>query len=847
MYKLTPMQAACWFGRMHSSDSQKKQASAHLYVEFDGELINISKLQLALEQLYIRHDLLRLGLTIDGIPYISNIEKPLLEIEDLRELTFEKQQQALLTKRQIWTHQQLDVKHAEVVKFSISLLTHNRFRLHIDTDMIAIDPSSLRILLEDLAIFYRTPEKELPKISNFFDWFNGLNKNIDFRNHMTIDKAWWQSKLDSITPAPTLPVSSDNLITPKSKRLFTYLSPTLLNQLSEIAKTQSITLTNLFLTLFTVSLNNFTNDKEFRLSIPTFWRQPSIDNIQHIIGDFANFVIGDFKIDRDNSLYSLSQQISKQMIERLAHSHYAGVNIMRDLSRHKQSIQLNPIVFTSAIDLPEGNLYSKNVKDVFGSMVWSVSEAPETALDVQLVRDEDKLLINWDVRLDKIPLDWVTYLFNYFIELVIQVANNSNLIEYKISDILTLVTSKPLNALQRSYLLGRTNQLPLGGVAMQEYRKYEGKIDVALLKNRLTQIIKQHDSLRTYINPHTLIQITYQFIESAFKESNLTEIHLEDLSVSEADVYVATYIQNYKQALLDLTYSPWNISIFYLPQEKLTIIAKFDALILDGRAISKLFIELFTNHQDSAIDEVTTITEIQPTDRPLQKTAKNYWINKLSDFRPPVLPYIADLQEVKQSIFERESLCIPKTVITSLFHLASKQGLFKNSIILALILDSVSKLANQPIVYAAVPVLPTYTGKLSNNSTFIVVGWQVKQACLFNQAQILQTDILEGLDNLHFSGVDLARYLVNKTTSIPVLPLVITNGLSWESLPAEHSMKFKNGLTQTPQIVLDIRFSFSATEELVFDIDYVRNAISSLNIKKILNGLHSGILDLTDN
>lgn len=840
------MQAACWFGRKHSNQLQKKQVSAHLYVEFESKFIDVSRLQIALEKLHKHHELLRLGLTLDGVPYINTThKKPLLEIEDLRDIKIHKQQKILSEKRHRWTHQQLDVQNAEVAKFSLTIFGDDNFRLHIDTDMIAIDPSSLRILLEDLATFYKTPEQDLAKSPSFFDWFNELNHHVDFKKKMAIDKAWWQSKLDSITPAPTLPISSSELNTSKSERLFTYLSADLLNQLSSIAKRQGITLTTCLLSLFAISLHSITDDRQFRISVPVFWRNPIVENVNYVIGDFANFIITDFTIDINDCLSDFFQKISEQMIERIGHSHYTGVNIMRDLSRHKQSIQLAPIVFTSAVDLLEGNLYSKNVKDVFGSMIWSVSEAPETALDVQLVKDEGQLLINWDVRLDKIPLNWVTRLFNYFVELLLKIANNPNVLQYKISDVLSLVESKPLTALQRSYLMGRTYQLPLGGVAMQEVREYRGRMDASLLKNRLLQMVKNHDGLRTYINEHTLTQSTYKFVESALKKYNLTEVYIEDLSVNEADNYINQYIQEYSHALFDLTYSPWNISIFYRAEKELTVLTRFDALILDGRAISKLLVELFTNKDDLTTENFIDNSKIEPIDRLLQKNDKAYWVNKLAEFIPLSLPYTASLKEIKQSIFERESCCVSKETTQKLFNLSTKNRLFKNSIILALVLDTISQLTSQPMIYAAVPVLPAYTSKFSNNSTFIVVSWHANQLDLLQQAKQLQIDILEGMDHLNFSGVDLARYLVNKTGSIPTLPLVITNGLSWDNLPNEHPMKFRRGLTQTPQIILDIRFSLTAAEELLFDIDYVGNALNSSTIINILDKLNNRIHTLT--
>src|SRR5207253_11515518 len=98
----------------------------------------------------------------------------------------------------------------------------------------------------------------------------------------------------------------------------------------------------------------------------------------------------------------------------------------------------------------------------------------------------------------------------------------------------------------------------------------------------------------------------------------------------------------------------------------------------------------------------------------------------------------------------------------------------------------------------------------ANRSSFIAVNWNAEPNSFAERAARLQVDVLEGLQHLAFSGVDLARLLFESHGPGPVLPVVITNGFSWPVSAVDSPMRLSGGLTQTPQVAMDIRFSANA-------------------------------------
>lgn len=156
MKNLTPMQAAYWTGR--EAKSFLGNVSAHLYVEFDGSNIDPTRLEEAVRKLYETHAMLRMQITADGRQIIGKTEESLsFEVEDLSRLKPQALAHRLAEKRESWTSRSLDLASGETSAFGLSLLPDGAGRLHVDTDMAAIDPPSFCLLMEDLARYYEKP------------------------------------------------------------------------------------------------------------------------------------------------------------------------------------------------------------------------------------------------------------------------------------------------------------------------------------------------------------------------------------------------------------------------------------------------------------------------------------------------------------------------------------------------------------------------------------------------------------------------------------------------------------------------------------------------------------------
>ncbi|QLG94207.1 amino acid adenylation domain-containing protein [Pseudomonas yamanorum] len=835
MRELTSMQAACWIGR--TAHASLGRVSAHLYAEFDGHAIDLERLRKALERVCLLHPMLRVRLNAEGLQSIAAMDQsPPLEVEDLRLMNEQEVTQRLLCKREEWTHQQLDLCRGPGARLCVSLLAGDDFRLHIDTDMIAIDPSSFRTLMEDLARFYEYPDAPLTHTPSFFDWYDKARTDTALKTARDRDRLWWRERLADIAPAPTLPFLETQPDQAHSDRLSTWLGPQERQALQRLARERRMTLSTLMMGLFAAVLGAQTGDRRFRLNVPTFWRPPLVGEVERVIGDFANVLILD--VEAAQSPAKLCTQLAGKMIELLEHCAYPGVNLMRDLSRHHGSPQLAPVVFTAALDMPGADLLSERVRRVLGPMNWVISQGPQVALDAQIACADGGILINWDIRLDALPRAWVSDFFDRFVALVREVAVCSAVLDQPLSQ--PAVVEKPLTALQQAYLLGRSAQMPLGGVAMQEFREYRGAMDPALLRSRLAEMVQRHESLRTRIDAQKLVQFVSDEVQI-----NLEEVDLTALSPEAALSYVEERREAYAHALFELDRSPWNVTVFRLAEGQLSVFVRLDALILDGRSIATLMVELF----DGATgEEPVAAAASEPEDFVSQrKTDSTYWKAKLAAVSgAPRLPWITPLDQVGASRYERQSLLVPKAAFGAFCKLGARQRLFKNTTLMALVLEVLSHWLDEGGLCVAVPVAPQTSGAFANRSSFIAVNWSADPEGFAERAAKLQVDVLEGLQHLTFSGVDLARLLFESHGPGPVLPVVITNGFSWPVSAADSTMSLCGGLTQTPQVAMDIRFSANADGALVFDIDYARAVLDPAVVSDVLSAIEKAISQVTE-
>lgn len=880
MHEMTTLQAAYWVGRQ--STTQRTGDAAHLYIEFEGQGIDETRLAAAVHTLFARHEMLRVTVSENGQWSVSELnEFHALQVLDWRALDAADSDKRLRVMREQKTHQKLALNQGQGAEFVLTRLSDDRFRLHVDVDMIAADAQSFRLMIEALVAAYHG-ELSDARSAPF----------AEFQRQMTTpaqqalaarDRRYWRALQSTIAPAPKLPgrdpVNPDSAAV-HTERLAFELSAQQRAQLEALAAQHHLSLSAVSLGAFNALLADALKQPAFRINVPLFYRPKEFDDT---VGDFANLTLFSANCAPNVPLLTLFEQTQHQLMACLEHRHYSGVNVMRDLSRQQGSLQTSPVVFTSGWDIG-GDLYSQRVHDTLGDMVWACSQGAHVLLDAQIVPYKRGVLINWDVRTDSVPREFYQSLFTRYVALLSELAERAERVlqpcTIKATSIETTSASSsaqcphqtPLNGLQQAYLVGRSEHLPLGGVAMQDFRIYRGTVDADQLHARLVELVDTLPVLRTRIDDTTLTQWV-----SDERIVNWQHYDLRDVSRAQALSLAEALIEQVSHSRHDLSRSPWKIWLVSLPEAepdtlaadafRHIVLTSFDALISDGHSIAYLLARLLENQPKpvaappacGAASEVpakplsqqsTTqqnVTQQQKANA--REMAQAYWREKLGSVTEPMaLPWQAQLHTLYQPRYARESVTLSRDETRALLKLAASERLFPNSVLTTLAMHTLANWCPGTPLCIGLPVAPPpQAGELTNRSSFIALTYALDKADFATQARRVQRDVAEGMAHLAFSGIELNRQLMSQLPARTMpLPVVITNGLGWETLRADNTLQQNDGLTQTPQIALDIRLAYDADKNLVISADYVTQALSQAQVAAWLTSCKRAALSMIE-
>lgn len=415
-FPLATMQHGYWVGR--TEGQPLGGVAAHLYGEFDGHIDDPDRLRRAVDRTVTRHAALRTRFLDEGGQEVLDAPgKPVFSVVDLRDQPEGVIEVRLAELREVRAHQLLDIGAGQVIDVGLTLLPAGGSRLHVDVDMIAADAVSYRMILADLARFYRGEQPEPVTFS--YDYRRYL-RDHDAATAPVRDReeAWWAERIADYPDAPSLPLVAEATAGEprRSVRFGHQLSASQYEVLRERARRHGVTPAMVMAAVFSDVITRWSTNRRFLLNLPLFDRQPLHPDVAAMAGDFSNSILLDVSVDPTVSFVERARTIQKNLHEHAAHAAYRGLDVLRDLGRQAGSPVLAPIVYTSALDL--GEMFAPVVTEEFGEHVWTISQGPQVVLDAQVSELCGGVLLNWDVRRDMFPPGLVETMFDAYRNLV---------------------------------------------------------------------------------------------------------------------------------------------------------------------------------------------------------------------------------------------------------------------------------------------------------------------------------------------------------------------------------------------------------------------------------------------
>ncbi|MBX5487012.1 MAG: amino acid adenylation domain-containing protein [Mycolicibacterium hassiacum] len=405
-FPLAPMAHAMWLGR--NEDQQLGGVAAHLYVEFDGAGVDPDRLRTAAAKLAARHPMLRVEILPDGTQRIGDRGLP-VTVYDLRDLDEAAAEKRLEQIRQEKSHQMLD---GEVLELSLSLLPGGRTRLHVDMDMNAADAVSYRKFMSDLALFYRG--EQLPELQYTYRQYRAALTASD-PGPSEEDLRWWAERIPQMPDPPALPLvpPAEQRDPRRSVRLWHIFDVPTRDALFAAAQRRGFTPAMAVAASYSNALARWSATPRFLLNLPMFGREPFHPDVDKLVGCFTSSLMLDIDLTGTRTPAERTRAVQETLHTTAQHSSYSGLQVLRDISRHRGHQTLAPIVYTSALGL--GDLFAGEVTEEFGAPVWTISQGPQVLIDAQATPLVEGLMINWDVRIDAFRPGVPEAMFDYHI------------------------------------------------------------------------------------------------------------------------------------------------------------------------------------------------------------------------------------------------------------------------------------------------------------------------------------------------------------------------------------------------------------------------------------------------
>jgi pyochelin synthetase len=395
-FPLTELQQAYWLGR--SSAMSMGGVSTHVYMEFDGQALDMPRLNDALVRLIAQQGALRLVVRRDGQQQVlETVPAYVIRVADHRAGSSASAEAAIQATRDELSHQVCDPASWPLFDIRATLQPEGRTRLHLSFDMLVVDARSLSMLLKDWWMLYDQPALEAaPPPFTFRDY---VMAERQWRDGAAYRRAtdYWMRRVDAIPAAPALPVVTvpGGNATPRFARREATLDKARWQQLKSQARGWGLTPTGLLLAVYADVLSRWSGSPHFTLNLTVGDRLPVHPGVQGLLGPFTSVLLHEVDRREGASFREFAQRLQKRFSDDYDHRQMCGVGLLREWTRRHQ-VQMQgamPVVFSSSL-FGDGHDPVDAVR--FGRRVFALTQSSQVWLDSHVMEVHGDLVFNWD-------------------------------------------------------------------------------------------------------------------------------------------------------------------------------------------------------------------------------------------------------------------------------------------------------------------------------------------------------------------------------------------------------------------------------------------------------------------
>lgn len=416
-FNMTEIQQAYVLGR--NPAFEYGGVACHIYMELEYNSLDPQRVQEVWNKLIDRHPMLRAVMSMDGYQYImSEVPEFKVNVIECNENNEDEKRDKI--------KKELDHKIYNPEKWPLYSVTVskgiNKDILHFSIEFVVADWSSIWTVLSEFESLYFHPEKKLPSIELTFRDYIMAEKRLRQGSKYQRDKAYWINRIDTLPPAPELPIkSASNTENVRFLRNQFSLSKEAWDNFCENARKFGVTPTSAVISAYGLVLSRWSKNKAFCLNLSILNRLELHPQISSVVGDFTASSLLEMEHKDKLSFKDIALMTNRQLFDDLDHRLFTGVNVLREIQKRKSKL-IMPYVFTGAI-----GLISPENSNLIGKMNNNgISQTPQVFMDCQAMDTIEGLNINIDSRADVFPDGMVSDICTALEQLLIALSNDES-------------------------------------------------------------------------------------------------------------------------------------------------------------------------------------------------------------------------------------------------------------------------------------------------------------------------------------------------------------------------------------------------------------------------------------
>lgn len=420
-FPLTEVQSAYLLGRRGAFEYGS--VPCHAYGELEFAALDRDRLLGAWQRVVDRHEMLRVVIDYDGYQRVlKDPPAPVIGWHDATALPQAAGEETLRGVRGRLSAESKDVTACPLYSLEVTEFA-DRAVLHFSIDFLIADYVSIYRLLDEFGTFYDDPDAALAAPTISFRDYLRAERAVRQGPAYERDRDYWTARLDSLPPAPELP-----LVDRPSRqgaagftRRELRLEPTLWSALKARAGEQRVSASTAVMAAYAEVIGRWSRSPRFTLDVTVLSRLPLHPDVGDIVGDFTSVELLAIDGGCADSFAGRARRAGERLFEDLDHRLFSGVEVLRELTRRRgQQGSMMPVVFTSAIGLSDGLAPQGMMRSHIRN---GISQTPQVWVDCQAMEAGGALLVNWDVRDDTVPRPVLDDMFAAFRDLLHRLAD----------------------------------------------------------------------------------------------------------------------------------------------------------------------------------------------------------------------------------------------------------------------------------------------------------------------------------------------------------------------------------------------------------------------------------------